>query len=238
MKGWLKWENSPPVEVTFHRTLVPHREPVESVELHSFGDACGRDVRAAVYAVVRQQPGVHRGLVTAKTRLAKRGLTIPILELGAGDMAVNLIQNVREAIQGFPVPGAFCWLDRTIALHWIRGNGEYGQFVANRVRKIQAHDVDAWRYVPTAQNPADIGGRGGSVNDMKLWWLGPDWLPSTDSWPENPVTNETVESAADSVDSSVDSGIVIISQSRCTDAHALLIRWYDRGASVSLCTFL
>ena len=198
LKEWLKWEDSLPARVTFNRTLVPHREPIEAVELHSFGDASGRGVCAAVYAVVRQQSGVSQGLVTAKSRLAKRGLTIPRLELVAGHMAVNLVQNVRGAIEGFPITGVYCWLDSTVALHWICGNGEYRQFVANRVQKIQAHYVDGWRYVPTAQNPADIGSRGGPVNDMKLWWHGPVWLPSAESWPTNPVTSQSSESAAES----------------------------------------
>ena len=130
--------------------------------------------------------------------MAKRGLTIPRLELVAGHMAVNLVQSVRGAIEGFPITGVYCWLDSTVALHWICGNGEYCQFVANRVQKIQAHDVDGWRYVPTAQNPADIGSRGGPVNDMKLWWHGPVWLPSAESWPTNPVTSVSSESAAES----------------------------------------
>jgi hypothetical protein len=55
LKEWLKWEDSLPERVTFNRSLVPHREPIEAVELHSFGDASGRGVCAAVYAVVRQQ---------------------------------------------------------------------------------------------------------------------------------------------------------------------------------------
>lgn len=160
LKEWLKWEASLPEQVTTKRALIPPKEPIDAVELHSFGDASGRGVCAAVYAVVRQRSGVSQGLLTAKSRLAKLGLTIPRFELVAGRMAVNLVQNVREAIKGFPVTGVYCWLDSTVALHWIRGNGEYRQFVANRVRKIQAHGVDAWRYVPTDQNPADLGSRG------------------------------------------------------------------------------
>ena len=73
------------------------------MRLHSFGDASGRGICAAVYAVVRQQSGVSQGLVTAKSRLAKSGLTIPRLELVAGHMAVNIVENVRDAIEGFPV---------------------------------------------------------------------------------------------------------------------------------------
>ena len=168
------------------------------MELHSFGDASGQGVSAAVYAVVRQASGTTQGLVAAKERLAKQRLTIPRLELVAGHMAVNLVDNVRRALAGFPVASVCCWLDSTVALHWIRGGGEYRQFVANRVRKIGEHVIDEWRHVPTAQNPADLGSRGGSFVESALWWCGPYWLEDRDACPENPVTAASAESDAES----------------------------------------
>lgn len=90
-----------------------------------------------MYAIARQASGVSQGIVAAKSRLSKRGLTIPRLELVAGHMAVNLVDNLRRALQGFPVVSMYCWLDITVALHWICGRGEYRQFVQNRIRKIQ-----------------------------------------------------------------------------------------------------
>ena len=114
-------------------------------------------VAAAVYAVVQQSSGQTQGLVAAKVRLAKQGLTIPRLELISGHMANNLIRNVRDALEGLPVTSLHCWLDSSVALHWIRGGGNYKQFVANRVQKIQAHPEVSWRHVGTAENPADFG---------------------------------------------------------------------------------
>ena len=80
-KTWEKWESSLPTSVSTRRSLVAYREPVDAVKLHAFGDASGRGVSTAVYAVVRQTSGVTQGLVAAKSRLAKQGLTIPRLEL-------------------------------------------------------------------------------------------------------------------------------------------------------------
>lgn len=70
-------------------------------------------------------------------KLAKQRLTIPRLELVAGHMAVDSVDNVCRALDGLPVTSAYCWLDSTVVLHWIRDNGEYRQFVANRVKKIR-----------------------------------------------------------------------------------------------------
>ena len=136
--------------------------------------------------------------MAAKSRLAKKGLTIPRLELVSGHMATNLVHNVKEALQGFPVRNAYCWLDSTVALHWIRGNGEYKQFVGNRVRRIQEKRYIEWKHVGTEENPADLGSRGGEVNQTsKLWWQGPEWLSDPANWPPNIITCATKETKAE-----------------------------------------
>jgi len=111
------------------------------VELHAFRDESKRGVAAAVYAVVRQDSGTTQQLVAAKVRLAKQRLAIPRLELVAGHMAVKTVDNICHALDGFPVTSVHCWLDSTVALHWIRGNGEYRQFVVNHVKKIKDHGL-------------------------------------------------------------------------------------------------
>ena len=128
--------------------------------------------------------------MAAKGRLAKEGLTIPHLELIAAHMATNLLINVRNALDNVPSPKVFGWLDSTVALHWIKGNGQYKQFVANRVTKIQFHKEIKWRYVPTDENPADLASRGAPVNSA-LWQQGPKWLQEKSKWPVNPVTRSS-----------------------------------------------
>ena len=148
---WRKWERRLPKAVSVKRSILLYQEDINEIQLHAFGDASGRGVCAAVYAVVMQASGVSQGLITAKCRLAKQGLTIPRLELVSGHMAVNLAINVREALEGLPLATyVHCWLDSSVALHWIGDRGEQSQFVVNRVEKIQTH-------------PADLGSRGGSV---------------------------------------------------------------------------
>ena len=79
-------------------SIVPHRGPIVDIHLHAFGDASSQGVSAAVYAVTKQSSGDTQMLVAAKSRLAKRGLTIPRLELIAGHMAINFVTNVAKAI--------------------------------------------------------------------------------------------------------------------------------------------
>ena len=73
----------------------------------------------------------------------------------------------------------YCLLGSTVTLYWIRRAGNYKQFVSNRVSKIQHLNVQ-WRHMPSQENPADLGSRGGSAQGEELWWKGPNWLPEKD----------------------------------------------------------
>ncbi len=189
---WLNYERNLPDHVSVPRSLAKPEELIQSIELHAFGDASGIGVSAAVYATVRSQHWPPNGEVSwlrkglpdkeikkkgLRKKGAKKGLTIPRLELVSGHMATNLVHNVKKSLQGFPVQRVVGWLDSTVALHWICGNGEYKQFVGNRVRKIQEKSYIEWRHVTSADNLADLGSQGGDVSkSANLWWRGPDWL--------------------------------------------------------------
>jgi hypothetical protein len=143
--------------------------------------------------VVDQPSGTTQTLVAAKSRLAKRNLTIPRLELISAHMAVNLLTNVRHALDRFLKVELHCWLDSTVVLYWLQGSGRYKQFVQNRIRKIHQHPNTTWHYVPTKENPADLGSRG--TNQLTDQWIsGPRWLPNQEQWPESPVIEQTMES--------------------------------------------
>ncbi len=189
-KRWLKFEKSLPERINVPRPLAPHHQQVESSELHVFGDASTEGVGTVVYSVIRQAEGVTTSLVAAKSRLAKKNLTVPRLELVSAHMSANLVMNVKNALIELPTPEIIGWLDSTVALHWLLGNGQYKQFVANRVRKIREHTEIKWRYVPTAENPADIASRGGQITGS-TWLTGPEWLADRSRWPENRVAEKS-----------------------------------------------
>ena len=44
-------------------------------------------------------------------------------------MATNLEDKLKEALKGFPIGSVYGWLDSSVALHWIKGGGNYKQFV-------------------------------------------------------------------------------------------------------------
>jgi len=126
-----KWEQTLLTGVMVPRPVMNYRDPVLSLELHAFGDASTQGVGAAVYTVVQQSSGTTQRLVAARARLAKQGLTVPHLELVSAHMATNLVVNLLNMLNDLPSQRVYAWLDSTVALHLIRGSGEYKQFVSN-----------------------------------------------------------------------------------------------------------
>ena len=82
-KKWKEW-NETLESYTIPRYLASYHQPIQEITLHGFGDASSNGVCAVVYAVVKQEDGVTQGLVCSKSRIAKRNLTIPRLELISG----------------------------------------------------------------------------------------------------------------------------------------------------------
>jgi hypothetical protein len=146
---WQKFQQNLPEKLDFPRSLTSLEEPIEAVDLHTFGDTSKDGTSATVYAVVHQKSGISQGLIAAKSRLAKKELTIPRLELVSAHMATNLVENARNALGGYPARSVTGWLDSTVALYWIKGHGAYKQFVSNRVKKINAKEYIIWRHVRT-----------------------------------------------------------------------------------------
>ena len=72
------------------RSLALNKESITAVDLHVFGDASIVASCAVVYAVVHQPSITNQGLVGSKSRISKKNLIIPRLELVSAHMASNL----------------------------------------------------------------------------------------------------------------------------------------------------
>lgn len=66
-------------------------------------------------------------------------------------MAMNMVANVRQALDGIAVARSYEWFDSMVALQWFLCGGEYKQLVVN-----QEHHYSTWCHVPTQENPADL----------------------------------------------------------------------------------
>ena len=163
---WDKWKLDIETKVEIPRSIPLKQESVAMVGLHVFTDASVLGCCAAAYVVVYQPSSVNQGLIASKSRLSKRDMTIPRLELIAAYMATNLAANIKEALPSQNISSVTCWTDSTVVLQWLKDKRRYKVFAANRVSKILERESIAWNYVPTKQNPADIGSRGSPVRKL------------------------------------------------------------------------
>ena len=110
-----------------------YNEKIRSVTL----DASSKGACAAVYAVVDQLKEKSQGLLKSKSRLPKKSLTIPRLELIAARMATNLLSSAKIALHKIPISNCYGSSDSTTVLFLLQDNNMYKQFVRNRVQKIK-----------------------------------------------------------------------------------------------------
>lgn len=110
-RQWDKFQKNLPDHFQFPRSLAGYRETIEAIDLHTFGDTSGKGSAAAVYAVVHQASGINRGLLAAKSRLEKKVLTVPRLELVSAHLVANLAENIKNALEGQPVRSVRGWLN-------------------------------------------------------------------------------------------------------------------------------
>ncbi|KRY41071.1 hypothetical protein T03_8584, partial [Trichinella britovi] len=190
---WISWKDE--LErlsaIQVQRALVPvPRDQVGRSELHVFGDAAEAAYGAVAYLLTQARDRVLQvRFVLAKARVAPiKRLSLPRLELMAFLLAARLKAYITKEM-GFSTDKQVCWSDSSVALCRIKEDPQkWKTFVANRVQEIiTLTELIQWRYVPTADNPADRLSRGCTLERLlkdHLWWNGPDWLQQPESeWP-------------------------------------------------------
>ena len=159
------------------RSISTHKESITSIDLHVFGDDSIVPNCTAVYAVVNQPSGISQGLVASKSQISKTDLKIPRLKLVSTHMACNLISNVQSDLKNQNIRSALGWADSVVMINWLKRQGGYNQLFRNRVNKIFERNKFNWQYVPTRDNPADLGSRGSLLTEIpEISWKGPSWL--------------------------------------------------------------
>ncbi|XP_062414582.1 uncharacterized protein LOC134107160 [Pungitius pungitius] len=136
---------------------------VISAQLHHFSDASESAYGTVTYIRLQNSKNqVHIAFVLGKARVAPlKQVTIPRLELTAATVAVKVDKMLSSELQ-LPLEEPQFWTDSTSVLKYIKNEDKRFQtFVANRISVIrEASQVSQWRYIPSAQNPADDASRG------------------------------------------------------------------------------
>jgi hypothetical protein len=171
--------------------MIPRLLPMSSTGINSLAVFCDASEKAYACCVyIRRQTGFEweTDLAFAKMRLApaKGHLTIPRLELMALLIGVRAAKFVQKNLHR-PIQETHIFTDSECCLFWIHTTKDLSVFVRNRVKEIRDNDGFQFSHVRTDQNPADLGTRGKSaeeLRDCKFWWKGPSWLSKDQNqWP-------------------------------------------------------
>ncbi|CAH0727196.1 unnamed protein product, partial [Brenthis ino] len=168
------------------RCLAPRRT---EGELHTFTDASEMAYAATVYWRTENQNGTYDvSLVAAKVRVAPlKPVSIPRLELQAALLGSRLAHSVEEEMD-LKIEKKTFWTDSSIVLSWIKTDPRtFKTFVAHRLAEIEdLTKPQDWRWVPTAQNPADDATRDvpEHFDCQHRWYTGPGFLRRDEvHWP-------------------------------------------------------
>ena len=85
---WVKWVNGLNIKIGIPRS-ISIRKTIKNIDIHLFSDVSINGICTVAYAVIYQPNKISQGLITSKSRLAKRNLTIPRLELIAAQMSAK-----------------------------------------------------------------------------------------------------------------------------------------------------
>jgi hypothetical protein len=162
---WEKWRNELFLleNVKVKRSSKPTEfGKVESTQLHTMSDASTTGYGQCSYLRLVDEHGtVHVSFQMGKARVApKKTVSIPRLELAAATVAVKMADVLRDELT-YEGLQEYYWMDSKVVMGYISNESKrFHVYVANRVQLIQdLSSSSLWRYISSAENPADEGSR-------------------------------------------------------------------------------
>ena len=160
---------------------------------------CDASKRAYGYVAYAKQ-GTESNFIISKVKTAPiQEKTLPTLELLSVFLAMQGLKVILSNFKEFNIKSVYMAVDAQVVLSWILSDQIKSKkvFIANRVKDIKKIKADIlsefkvdiqFKYVPTAENPADLLTRGLSLESYKqnldFWLRGPLWIRSEEvKWP-------------------------------------------------------
>ncbi|XP_052772671.1 uncharacterized protein LOC128211694 [Mya arenaria] len=150
-------------------------------QIHIFSDASEKAIAAVAYLKTIDANGdTSVGFIIGKSKVSpKHGHTIPRLELCAAVLAVELADIICEHLH-MPVGQMRFYTDSRVVLGYLHNRvRRFYVYVENRVSRIlKLSRPDQWCFVPTKENPADLGTRPTPAETLQdsIWLCGPSFL--------------------------------------------------------------
>ena len=154
---------------------------------------CDASKRAYGYVAYAKQD-VETNFIISKCKTAPiQERTLPTLELLSVFLGLQGLKTILSNFSNFRVRSVYVAVDAQVVLSWVLSDIVKTKkvFVANRIKDIKKMKADIlmefkvdiqFKYVPTAENPADLLTCGLSLESYKqnleFWLKGPDWIRS------------------------------------------------------------
>ena len=169
-REWRSWTNSLQKTPALTISCCVFKQNQAHFKIHGFADASKVAVCPVLYIVPNQDlPPVDQNSLAAKSRVAPKEMSIPRLEFVAAHTLEKLENNVSGALASFPIAAYNNWVDSITVLCWLGNCGEWTTFVRNRVKVIgKLTESGTWRYIPTTENPSDLGTRGSESKKLRV----------------------------------------------------------------------
>ena len=173
---------------------------VKTTEIHHFSDASEKGYGIASYIrLINDKGRVHCALLIGKSRVTPlKKISIPRLELTAATITVKMNRILKNELD-LNIDKVYFWTDSmTVIRYHANETTRFHTFVANRINTIrEGSELDQWKYVDTANNPADDASRGLAMNQsmkIKRWLEGPPflWKPESE-WPRQTLSKTISE---------------------------------------------
>ncbi|GFS98926.1 DUF1758 domain-containing protein [Trichonephila clavipes] len=167
----------------------------KKLALHGFSDASEAAYTCVVYVVQRDRETTKVVMLGGKSKVAPlKPICIPRLELNGALLLARFFETLCNCLKDHVI-NIYVWTDSQVVLSWLSSPPRnWKSFVANRTSEIlDIIPCKQWRYVPSKENPADLGSRGMPPKDLpdcSLWWEGPQWLSSEEAWPKQPTIKD------------------------------------------------
>ncbi|GFV76002.1 DUF5641 domain-containing protein [Trichonephila clavipes] len=167
----------------------------KKVTLHGFSDASEAAYACVVYAVQRDRKTTKVMMLGGKSKVAPLKPTcIPRQELNGALLLALFFETLCNGLKDHVI-NIYAWTDSQVVLSWLSSPPRnWKPFAANRTYAIvDIIPCKQWRYVPSKDNPADLGSRGMSPKDLpdcSLWWEEPQWLSTEEAWPKQPTIKD------------------------------------------------
>ena len=195
---WDSWKSAMSAcsKFVIPRSHIPSIFLSPTRELHVFVDASDKAICYIVYMRIIEGENVSVSFVSASAKVVPRcANTIPRSELCAAADAAQSTAHIVHELKMKPRLVRF-YSDSMVTLGYIRNKQKrFSKYVVRRVDLILKHSNEKdWFYVSTSENPADLGTRGITPEELKrsVWFTGPRFLRDN-SLPSPPAPGSEVD---------------------------------------------